>query len=80
MAKVKFKLNKAGVRELLNSKEMRERIDREAEMVTGRAGAGYAYRMHSTGQRVAANVYAETWEAKRSNLKNNTLLKSLGAK
>lgn len=80
MAKVKFKLNGAGVRELLNSPEMSAIISREAARVAGSAGDGYEYRMHSTGQRVAANVYAETWRAKRENLKNNVLLKALGAK
>lgn len=77
MSKGKFKLNKAGVRELLMSPEVANLMADEGQRVAGAAGDGYAFRMRSTGQRQAVNVYPDTFAAKRDNLKNNTLLKAV---
>lgn len=73
---VRIELNSAGIRELLNSREVEELCAKTAGDMAARAGTGYAAAQpHHTGQRVAVNVYAETREARRDNLKNNTLLK-----
>lgn len=77
MSKVKFKLNGAGVRELLKSAEMREIVQRYASGTANAAGPGYASEVLNMGTRVVGKAYADTWEAKRSNAKNNTLLKAL---
>ena len=77
MSKIKFELNSAGVRELLKSAEMQSILDGYAQEAAVRAGEGYNAETHLGQKRAYANVYAETYEAKRDNMDNNTLLKSL---
>ena len=48
-----------------------------AQQTANRAGEGYSAETHLGKKRAYANVYAETRNAKRDNLDNNTLLKSL---
>lgn len=74
MSKVIFKLNPSGVKELLNSSEVRSMLQQYASQKQGAAGAGYALRESHT-DRVGFTLYPETDEAKRDNLKNNTLEK-----
>lgn len=79
MSKVKIKLNRAGVRELLLSGEMLSECQGAAEGVAMRAGSGYSVTPYATGKtRVNVSVSAETDEAKADNSKNNTLLKAIG--
>lgn len=84
MSKVKFKLNKAGVAELLKSKEMQDILQREGEAVRGRCTAGtvgpeeYGAEIRILDTRAVAVVHASTVHAYRSNLKHNTLVKALG--
>lgn len=77
MSKVKIKLNRAGVRELLRSDEMKGHLTEIAEAVRDRAGDGYTVTSHTGKNRANASVFAESFEAKRDNMKNNTLLRSL---
>ncbi len=80
MSKVKIKLNRKGVKELLNCKEIEEYCEQIANNIATRAGEGYAAgKPHHTGQRVAVNVYAKSREAKEDNLNNNTLQKAVRA-
>lgn len=79
MSRVKFKLNGAGVRELLKSKEMAEIVGSHAAMVAGSAGSGYAATTINMGTRVVGKAYADNWDAVKDNAKNNTLLKALGS-
>lgn len=79
MSKMKFELNEAGVIELLRSEAMKSLIDGRASAVKNRAGDGYEWDSYAAGTRVVANVWAETPEAKKDNLENNTLLKALKA-
>lgn len=80
MSKVKIELNQAGLKELLNCQEVEAYCVQIANDVAMRAGEGYAAASpHKTGQRVAVNVYAESEDARTDNLKNNTLLKAVGA-
>ena len=76
MSKVRFVLNRAGVRELLKSEEMVTVIQEYASAVQNRAGDGYTAdtQVHN---RAVGIVRAETHMAIRDNKKNNTLLKAL---
>lgn len=76
--KVKIKLNRAGVRELLRSKEMGAVIKEEATKVYQRAGDGYGMR-HKVGKnRQIYSIYTDTQEAAKDNMDHNTLLKAVG--
>lgn len=77
MSKIKFELNSAGVQELLKSSQMQAILEDYAQQTANRAGEGYSAETHLGKKRAYANVYAETRKAKRDNLDNNTLLKSL---
>lgn len=78
MSKVKFELNRAGVRELLRSPEAVSVCRSYAENVKGRAGEGYEVTTYTGRNRANASVHAETYEARKDNYDNNTLLKALG--
>lgn len=78
MSKVKFELDRAGVRELLRSPEAASICRSYAENVKGRAGEGYEVTTYTGRNRANASVHAETYEARKDNYDNNTLLKALG--
>lgn len=78
MSKVRFELDRAGVRELLQSQEMAGICLNYANGVQSRAGDGYEVSTFVGRNRVNASVYAETAEARKDNYDNNTLLKALG--
>lgn len=80
MAKLKFELNKSGVRNLLRSKEMMDICSEYANNALGRLGDGYEVSTYSGTNRVNAEVYAETYAAKKENLKSNTILKAVFGK
>lgn len=80
MAKVKFELNRSGVRELLKSKEMMDICSEYAQSALGRLGDGYEMSTHTGVNRVNAEVKAESFAAKRDNLKNNSILKAVFGK
>lgn len=77
MSKVKVELNHAGVGQILRGAEMRSHLESVAAGIASRAGRGYAYRSHDTGQRTIVNVYPDTAEAARENASSNTLLKAM---
>lgn len=78
-SKVKVKLNRKGVRELLKSAEMLSACHEVAEEVANRAGDGYGVEDYPNGKtRVNVSVRTITADAVRDNAKNNTLLKALG--
>lgn len=77
MAKNKFKLNHAGVGQLLKSAEMQNVLTNKATEIKNRAGEGYAQDIYVGKNRANAMVYAKTYQAKKDNLKNNTLLKAV---
>lgn len=79
MSKVKFKLNRQGVSELMKSSEMQSVLVEKAKAVRLIAGEGYTQDVHVGKNRSNAMVYAETIQAKRDNLKNNTLVKALNS-
>lgn len=75
--KVKFQLNRAGVRELLSSSEMEQICMSYAGNALSRLGAGYEVGSYHGKNRVNAEVRAESFQAKRENLKNNSILKAV---
>ncbi|HEM3702169.1 TPA: hypothetical protein U1D11_000639 [Streptococcus suis] len=77
MASMKFKLNRAGVRELLKSPEMQAVLTDKANGIRNRAGDGFATDIYVGKTRANAMVYADSFKAKRDNKKNNTLLKAV---
>ena len=82
MAKVKFELNRAGVRELLKSTEMANIVSEAANRVAETASSGgrdYRMTIRAGANRVSASVKAGDAAAYYSNLKHNTLLKALGS-
>lgn len=80
MANFKFVLNREGVRDLLRSKEMMDICSDYANSALGRLGSGYEVTTHKGANRVNAQVAAETFAAKRENLKSNTILKAVFGK
>lgn len=78
MSKVKFELDKGGVRDLLRSQEVLSVCKDYAESARARAGEGYEVTTFVGRNRVNASVHAETYEARKDNYDNNTLLKALG--
>ena len=79
MSKLKVELNRAGVRELLQSEEMMEVCEEYASEVMQRVGSGYELSKHTGKNRVNVSVQAATIEAIQDNLDNNTLLKAIGS-
>lgn len=75
MSNIRVKLNKAGVRELLKSGEVMAMLESEAKARAARAGDGYTVNTYVGKNRCNAEIVAETQEARRDNLKNNTLLR-----
>lgn len=77
MSKMEFKLNRAGVRALMQSEEMQAVLTDYASGIQNRCGDGYVQDIYVGKTRANAMVSAETYQAKRDNLKNNTILKAV---
>ncbi|WP_449450889.1 hypothetical protein [Streptococcus suis] len=77
MARTKFKLNRAGVRELMKSTEMQAVLTDKANGIRNRAGTGYESDIFVGKTRANAMVYADSYQAKRDNKKHNNLLKAV---
>lgn len=77
MSNVRIELNSAGVRELLKSGEMRAICEGYANKAVNRLGEGYVSSSMMMETRVFASIYAESYEAKKENAENNTILKAL---
>lgn len=75
--KFKFELNKDGVNELLRGQAMQELLGNKARTAATSCGAGYKADTFVGKNRANASIYADTNQAKKDNLKNNTILKSL---
>ena len=80
MGKVKFKLNRAGVRELLKSDGVVKECEKHASATLTSASssaAGYTMEERHYPERSGYAVYASEYPAISDNFQNNTLLKSL---
>lgn len=78
MGNVRIELNSEGVRSLLRSREMMKICEEHALQARSKLGAGYEVTTHTGKNRVNASIHAETPEARKDNLKNNSILKALG--
>lgn len=77
MANLKFKLNRSGVASLMKSAAMQSVLEKKATSVRNRAGEGYKQDTFVGKTRANAMVYADTYQSKKDNMKNNTLLKAV---
>ena len=77
MAKFKFELNRAGVRELMLSKEMEAGLESLGANALARLGDGYSVNTRRGRNRVNVEVKADTWAARRENMEANTILKAV---
>ena len=77
MSKFKFELNRAGVKELMQSEEMQSILKEYATGIRNRCGEGYEQDIYIGKNRANAMVWPETFQAKRDNLKNNSILKAV---
>lgn len=72
-----FKLNRAGVRQLMQSEEMQKVLSEKASQIQNRCGDGYESDVMVGKNRANAMVWADTSQAKRDNMDNNTILKAV---
>lgn len=83
MSKVKIELDSAGIRELLRSQAMMDKVEGTAQKVcdvaVASSGRNYEVVPKVGAGRVQASVKASDAHAYYSNLKHNTLLKALGS-
>lgn len=77
MAKVRIELNRAGVRDLMRSAEMQGVLEEAASPIMARLGAGYGQDSRVGKTRCNVSIHADSAEAKRDNMDNNTLLKAV---
>ena len=77
MSKFKFELNRSGVRTLMQSEEMQSILKSKANNALNSLGQGYKTDSYVGKNRANAMVYADTYQAKRDNLKNNSILKAV---
>lgn len=77
MSRLKIELNRAGVRELLQSAEITAACTEAAQTYLSRLGEGYKLSTYVGRNRVNVSVYTETKKAKRDNAENNTMLRRL---
>lgn len=80
MAKpMRIKLNRKGVRQLLQSREMLDTCVEVAQDAASRAGTGYEADSGHVGKtRVSARVFPSSAAARQDNYRNNTLMKVFG--
>lgn len=75
--KFEFELNKPAVREFLRGQEMQSFLGEKASKISARCGEGYKSDVYVGTNRANSMISADTFLAKRDNLKNNTILKAL---
>lgn len=79
MSNVTFKLDKAGVRELLKSEGVYGECKKVAQSALAKCGDGYAVHDVRYPERSGAVIAATTMRAVNDNKKNNTLLKAVSS-
>ena len=77
MSKMQFKLNRKGVADLMKSEEMQTILKDIADNALNSLGEGYKSDARVGKNRANAMVYAETYQAKKDNLENNSILKAV---
>lgn len=61
----------------MKSAAMQSVLEKKATSVRNRAGEGYKHDTFVGKTRANAMVYADTYQTKKDNMKNNTLLKAV---
>ncbi len=77
MGKIKIKLNGAGIRKMLKSKEIEKICSDYGTAIRNRAGEGYETGIRKYPERTGCVVIAVTHKAKKDNMENNTLIKAV---
>ncbi|WP_249629771.1 hypothetical protein [Streptococcus uberis] len=77
MSKFVFKLNRSGVAELMKSQAMQDVLSEHAKTIKDRAGDGYEQDIYVGKNRANARVSTTSFEARKDNSENNTLLKAV---
>lgn len=77
MSKMRFKLNRSGVRSLMQSPEMQAVLKEKASAAQSRLGPGYESDIYIGQTRANAMVWADSFAAKVDNMKNNSILKAV---
>ena len=77
MSKFKFELNRSGVKALMQSTEMQSILKDKANNALNSLGEGYKSDTYIGKTRANAMVYADTYQAKKDNMKNNSILKAV---
>ncbi|MBE5852272.1 MAG: hypothetical protein E7299_04870 [Lachnospiraceae bacterium] len=79
MANVKVEINYKGLLELFKNEQIKEKCISVANNVAQIAGEGYNVSNWTGPHRAGATVWCDSYDAIRDNMKNNTMLKALGA-
>lgn len=79
MQKIVFKLNRSGVKELLQSDEMRQACESAGNMVAAASGIDCEVDSIKGSTRVSTRVKTADAKAYYENMNNNSLLKALGS-
>lgn len=76
---VKVKVNRAGVRALLQSDEVRDDLTRRANSISAAAGPGHRVESEVGPNRARVAVITDTIEARISEARNRTLTRAVDA-
>lgn len=77
MSNLKVVLNRNGVRDLLQSEEMKRICEEHAQKTLSRLGEGYVATSMVGKTRANASISADSYAARKDNSENNTILKAL---
>lgn len=77
MANVRIELNESAVRDLMRSPEIQRELEAAAETVMSRLPDGYSKDIYTGKTRSNVAIWPSTEEARKDNLKNDTLLKAV---
>lgn len=76
MDKPTLVLNSKGIRDYLRSPSVQGALQQEANRIAKASGTGYTGESKVGRTRALANVHATTFEARRDNSKNGTILRN----
>ena len=78
MGNTVIELNSKGIIELFKSPEVGEWLDEIGSAIASAAGPEYSYTTFNAGFEKLCNVYPNSKDAARDNIKNNSLVKAVG--
>ena len=77
MSNIRVELNSEGIRQYLHTPELLDLLKGYADKAAGQLGEGFAADTYHAAERNIASVYADTPEARKKNLENNSILKAV---